>query len=355
MPNDAWTRIRALRAAPPLLAEDPERRAVFSAALQQSEELFAAARVVGPASKPLPLFYALSQAGRAISAAHNPDDATWAIKGHGLTVHVDADDIRTAKVKTQASKSGNDAVSAVTAALGSSPMPASTTLAELAAGLPELLDQQWLCGDATRALPIVPEVDASHWWEPSLPAARGNVHLQLLDGADVDARMARYADVAGYQVLVPPQVQDGYVTRVLLSWPYPRSAEPAAWHRTVRHMHEVAEHVDGRWYLRPRLGGLEHAPDRLLVWWALLLALSSHARYQPAQWLAALDVDRSRLAVDLEDALRIAEHEVPVLIRSALGSSGQVPQAAARRLIAEAMAGVASDSVTEDPADDAAP
>jgi hypothetical protein len=55
------------------------------------------------------------------------------------------------------------------------------------------------------------------------------------------------------------------------------------------------------------------------------------------------------------EALRIAEHEVPVLIRSALGSSGQVPQAAARCLIAEAMAGVASDIVTEDPADDAAP
>jgi hypothetical protein len=58
-----------LRAAPPLAAQDPEPRAVFSAALQQSEELFAAAEVAGPAAKPLPLFYALSQAGRAIAAA----------------------------------------------------------------------------------------------------------------------------------------------------------------------------------------------------------------------------------------------------------------------------------------------
>jgi len=53
MSNQEFPHIRALRAAPPLLAEDTDRRAVFGAALEQSQELFAAAAVVGPAAKPL--------------------------------------------------------------------------------------------------------------------------------------------------------------------------------------------------------------------------------------------------------------------------------------------------------------
>jgi hypothetical protein len=49
--GDAWRKIRALRASPPALAaDDAERRAVFGAALQQSEELFVAAAKLSPAS-----------------------------------------------------------------------------------------------------------------------------------------------------------------------------------------------------------------------------------------------------------------------------------------------------------------
>lgn len=42
-----------------------------------------AAERVGHAARPLPLFYALSQAGRAIAAAHL-DDPAWRLAGHGL-------------------------------------------------------------------------------------------------------------------------------------------------------------------------------------------------------------------------------------------------------------------------------
>jgi hypothetical protein len=57
---------------------------VFASALEQSEQLMRAAEVVGPAAQPLPLFYALSQAGRAIAAVHLPD-AGWRLAGHGLS------------------------------------------------------------------------------------------------------------------------------------------------------------------------------------------------------------------------------------------------------------------------------
>jgi hypothetical protein len=46
------------------------RRELYGAALQQFDELIEASRNAGHTSRPLPLFYALSQAGRAVVAAH---------------------------------------------------------------------------------------------------------------------------------------------------------------------------------------------------------------------------------------------------------------------------------------------
>lgn len=72
-----------LRAAPPARV-DANRRPTFVAALEQFEELIRASRVVAPAAQPLPLFYALSQAGRAIGAARLEND--WQLHGHGLSI-----------------------------------------------------------------------------------------------------------------------------------------------------------------------------------------------------------------------------------------------------------------------------
>jgi hypothetical protein len=59
------------------------RKRTFRAALQQFEELLGAAETVGSASRPLLLFYALSQAGRAITAARG--SMPWELRRHGLT------------------------------------------------------------------------------------------------------------------------------------------------------------------------------------------------------------------------------------------------------------------------------
>jgi hypothetical protein len=330
-----------------LLAEDPQRRAVFSAALRQSEELYDAARAAGPASRPLPLFYGLSQAGRAIAAAHNPDETTWVISGHGLKVSVGGgvDDVRTTTVKAIAGKQGNDAISSVTAAMASPPLAGNMTLSALTAALPELSDRYQLRGDATPALEITPEEDhalLAKWW----PGARGSVYVRLDDGTDFDSLMSRYTAVDGYEVVAPVTPDANGWTRVSLSWPAPPSPEATPGTRALRDLSDIAERVDGRWYLRPRLGAGHRAPERLLVWWALLLALSSLARYHPAEWVAALDVDSSRLAVDLEETLRIAEYETPRLISTALGTSGEVPRPVWLRHIAEERARLAPQRAT---------
>jgi hypothetical protein len=85
----AVRQLRWTRSSPPGRAgEEAVRASVYVAALQQFEELLSAARHTGPASCPLPLFYALSQAGRAIVAAHGNFEQLY---GHGLSEGVSKD------------------------------------------------------------------------------------------------------------------------------------------------------------------------------------------------------------------------------------------------------------------------
>ncbi|WP_394798281.1 YaaC family protein [Streptomyces albidoflavus] len=77
-----WRALRELRAAPPGRATSGSRQKLFSSALEQSEQLFTAAGSVGPASRPLVLFYGLSQAGRAIAPARR---SRWMNVASGVT------------------------------------------------------------------------------------------------------------------------------------------------------------------------------------------------------------------------------------------------------------------------------
>lgn len=82
--REQWRGVRHQRADPPALAgRDEDRKQVFQSALAQAEELWDAASVAGPASRPLPLFYCVSQAGRAVCAAWTSTDE-WRPRHHGL-------------------------------------------------------------------------------------------------------------------------------------------------------------------------------------------------------------------------------------------------------------------------------
>ncbi|MDK1348953.1 hypothetical protein QNO09_38035 [Streptomyces sp. 378] len=73
--DKAWERLRASRSNPPARADTGSRRKTYASALEQAQQLFRAAAVVGPATSPVLVFYGLSQAGRAITAA------AWSLKG----------------------------------------------------------------------------------------------------------------------------------------------------------------------------------------------------------------------------------------------------------------------------------
>jgi hypothetical protein len=85
-PDEAWRQLRLLRHKPPgAAASSDERRQTFNAALEQAEQLFAAARAMGTATRRLLLFYGLSQAGRALAACSSMlASDSWMLRGHGL-------------------------------------------------------------------------------------------------------------------------------------------------------------------------------------------------------------------------------------------------------------------------------
>ena len=66
-----------------------------------------------------------------------------------------------------------------------------------------------------------------------------------------------------------------------------------------------------------------------MTWWAVLLALSSLARYEPGLWREALDVDGSASAVALQALLEEGQRRVPELLLEALTAA---PLRSPRRL-----------------------
>lgn len=80
-----WQLLRTMRHKPPGRAAKGNRRDTFNAALEQAEQLFAAAETTGAASRPMLIFYGTSQLGRAISAASTMlGNEEYKLSGHGI-------------------------------------------------------------------------------------------------------------------------------------------------------------------------------------------------------------------------------------------------------------------------------
>ena len=122
-------RLQAMRASPPALAEaSGARRRVFGAALGQWDALLGASASVAPAASPILLFYALSQAGRAVCAAHTSGQP-WQSRGHGLSIGDPGKPIGETPVRPEGSSDSSFAM--FCGALGAEPLSEPTTLGRL--------------------------------------------------------------------------------------------------------------------------------------------------------------------------------------------------------------------------------
>lgn len=328
----AWERIRVLRAQPPPRVEG-ERAKVFVSALEQAEQLMRAADDVGPAASPLLLFYALSQAGRAIAAARLDD--VWRLSGHGLKAPTPADPStgllgRVVKPdRREGATSRQPAFAGIAKATGSAPLTGAVELGAVWAAIPDLMPP----------LPQ-PQLDGEGWIRPLrvFPPAFDAAHMRLanmrplellVDGlpdGDLDTLLtclSAYPTAAGVYMGHTLGMRDD----VLITQPGSTGMLPVfCWPDIPTDLRARAVHLDaiapdyrglGTRMLFPLVGGKD-ALSPLMLWWILLFGLSSVARYDPELWVGVLDVNSSPLAVPIEAALGTAIQVLPELIFAGL-------------------------------------
>ncbi|GIJ30734.1 hypothetical protein Vqi01_58960 [Micromonospora qiuiae] len=285
-----------------LLATSASRRDAFAAAVQQFEELMAASAAVGPASRPITLYYATVQAGLAVAAAHKTDQ--WSFHRHGLKLH----DIRPSIADITVGPEGTGAFQVVAQATGSPLLHAPVTLGALWSSLPDLKDMPLPASSASSALDIHPN---SAW-------SRVGARLIMTDenpGQEnfkqhLTKLLPAYPGIEGFSVV------DGSYEEIRES----RWVAEIRWNRRVD-FDEVApayRYVEER-FLRPSLDDQSgRPPSALMTWWAILYTFSMLSRYRPREWAAALDIDKSRAAHRLEYCLDLALDVLPHLVLEAL-------------------------------------
>lgn len=322
------SRIRATRADPPVLAVGDEgRRRVYTAALQQFEELLGAAGQVSAWARPLPLFYALSQVGRAIAAARATNQ--WRLSGHGLKLLPKSDEAplleRQVKPEPRQRNDRCDAFGGVADCTGSAPLRGPVEVGGLWASLPEAADLPDLRWARARWV----EEPAPYGDEGlALAAHRGLAGREaaivfeapIADHDGLAAALQQYPTARPWQ---PPRITGlglqvhptrhgrGYVVR------YPERATGPEVTMPLDELAPQYRRLDARW-LRPMLGESGDLLSPLMTWWALLYALSIVARYEPDAWATTLNVDASPLAVPLERLLDEALGTIPHLVLEAL-------------------------------------
>jgi hypothetical protein len=99
-------------------------------------------------------------------------------------------------------------------------------------------------------------------------------------------------------------------TSPVLSWLLDANTDDAFRERFEKLGPLVVANADEFRIALPALGGVDE-PEFVALLWALLLALSSLVRYEPAYWKAAIDPDLSPLAVPIEQFCDFAEKFVP--------------------------------------------
>ncbi|MFF2570984.1 YaaC family protein [Streptomyces sp. NPDC058084] len=101
-PLKAWETLRASRSDRPGRAGSGARAKTYATALEQAQQMFRAAEGVGPQTRPLLVFYGLSQAGRAIAAAAvGLKGEDWNLVSHGIHAsgyHLDFADIEIRRI-----------------------------------------------------------------------------------------------------------------------------------------------------------------------------------------------------------------------------------------------------------------
>ena len=337
-PGAAWEQLRATRWKPPgAAAGDDRRRRTYLAALGQAEQMFRAAATVGPATRPLHLFYGLSQAGRAIAAAATKIQADdgWQLNGHDIKTMPKTMGGPLADIQVRSDRAGGaGSFVRLSELLGSPLLPESrpATLSALWDLLPENGRSPLSNNDKARRTPLridhrdlfeephplasVPVIGFPPWVVTS-PHGRQNLDTDLEAFPEAqDYHSYRRTGDGPDATPIFDHHNDGW-GELLMHWKMPEG-RPGSPVERASLLEARTRPYCGTWYFFPALSTTSCSMHPLMAWWAVLHTLSMLARYQPAEWAGHIDVNSSRNAVPLERFLKLAIDVVPKVITEAI-------------------------------------
>ncbi|WP_438818952.1 YaaC family protein [Streptomyces hilarionis] len=336
--REVWRELRGLRTgvAGPVRAT-AERRAVFVAALEQAQQFTEAAETAGPATRPVQIFYALSQFGRAIAAASGLlGQDGWRLKGHGIgTRNLDAS-LGLASVEVVPTAKGS--FPAVARAIGAEPLEAQNplTLGELWPLVPEAQTVPLQGASGLPAMHFSPggliHRSDEMWCRLSLyPVPREVRARSEADPKAVDAFLSCYPSLKGWSHTpdAPNSVLwhnrgNGSAEELEVFLPsaltIPADADAGRLEALKR---STLYRGPSDAYAFPALGSMSRPVHPLLAWWAVLFGLSILARYEPASWAEIIDIDGSSAANAVEhlldQAIVVVPHMALIAIKDVAG------------------------------------
>jgi hypothetical protein len=323
--TSAWTTLRATRWEPPGAAKAAKDRAkTYAVALEQAEQMFRAAASVGQATRPVLSYYGLNQAGRAISAAALAvGNDGWRLSGHGIyAANLGG---KLADVAIRCDPAGKGSSFARLSQILDSPLwEGAMDLSRFWDSIPETRLAPLVEG-RERRVPLYVEVSAI-LDDPHPLATTPVVYFPpwLIDSVncreDLDLYLSSFPAARRYDSYVRRDGGPNFVRHVdgwgelQMNWQVRADGTSCTAEARREFIKSITRRYCGAAYFFPAIGGGDRGAHPLMAWWAVLHSLSMLARYQPAEWSAHIDVDRSQHAVSLEVLLQDALTVVPALI-----------------------------------------
>ncbi len=327
---ESWRALRRRRATQPIPGDGGVARAeTFRSSLEQAEQQFAAAAIVGYDSRALNLFYGLSQAERALAAA--APDGEWKLRGHGIEVRdLEVPDALALRLKPARTRVDGNFTRLST--LLSSDVPAEFTLGEVWPLLVETVLHER--ADSPTPAPLFVSVHAETVPNSGLSVTSASLPLkgayQPPGGSwwetgtvSLEDFMARYPQLRGWERDFPSgasvELPDPPSDHLRLRWTSTELPGGPAALQTRLTLYR------GQRIAYPVVDGRADVMHPLLAWHAILFGLSMLTRYSPARWTRMIDVDHSRHATLIEYVLDVALDAVPDLIDEAIETVTHTP------------------------------
>jgi hypothetical protein len=319
-----WAALRSTRAEPPAGIKGA-RRKTYAAALEQAQQMFTAAASVGVATRPVLLFYGLSQGGRAIATAakhvHNND---YPLSGHGIKANPSTLVGTLADVRVYGDNTPAGSFTRLSKILNSPVWDhtAPVTLGEAWNTLPEARVFPLDHPAGARPLPVTVDeysVVSQSQTAPPVQLIVTGIPSDIMpppqhQGAvpALEAFLGQYPKLAGHTAMYPKGVYpDGQGGTVHLAY---TSSHTGYHERTADALAHSTRYRLRDQYVFPAVGANTNSLHPVMAWWAVLFALSMLARYHPEAWADHIAVDTSKVAVRIEHLLTEALTAVPELL-----------------------------------------